>query len=178
MPATARRERGVTLTECCVSIAIAALMVMVALPAFSDILRKRHLAGRAGELSADLQLLRTEAVARNVTARITLSSDLHGDCYVLHTGNAGDCVCNAEAPPTCDAGAQAIKSVSFPAAGPVRLAAELPSTAFDPVRGNAHPMNEFTVKDDSGREVRHKVSTLGRVKTCTTAAALLRYAPC
>ncbi len=28
--------------------------------------------------------------------------------------------------------------------------------AFDPVRGNAHPINEFTVKDDSGREVRHK----------------------
>jgi type IV fimbrial biogenesis protein FimT len=178
MPAMARRERGLTLTECCVSLGIAVLMVMVALPAFTDILRKRHLEGRAGELSTDLQLLRTEAVARNATARITLSSDLHGDCYVLHTGNAGDCVCSAEAPPTCDAGAQAIKSVSFPAAGPVRLAAEKLSTGFDPVRGNAHPANTFTVKDDSGREVRHVVSFLGRVRSCTTSAALLRYAPC
>jgi len=178
MPAVARRERGLTLTECCVSLAIAALMVMVALPAFTDMLRKRHLEGRAGELSADLQLLRTEAVARNVTARITLSSDMRGDCYVLHTGDAGDCVCNAETPATCVAGAQAIKSVSFPAAGPVRLSAERPSTAFDPVRGNAHPGNTFTVKDGGGREVRHAVSFLGRVRSCTTSPALLRYVPC
>ena len=178
MPAVARLERGLTLTECCVSLAIAALMVMVALPAFTDMLRKRHLEGRAGELSADLQWLRTEAVARNVPTRITLSSDVHGDCYVLHTGDAGDCVCNAGAPATCDAGARAIKSVLFPAAGPVRLLAERPSMGFDPVRGNAHPANTFTVKDDSGREVRHAVSFLGRVRSCTTSAALLRYAPC
>ena len=178
MPAVARRERGLTLTECCVSLAIAALMVMVALPAFTDMLRKRHLEGRAGELSADLQLLRTEAVARNVTARITLSSDMRGDCYVLHTGDAGACVCNVEAPATCDGGAQAIKSVFFPSAGPVRLSAEWPSTAFDPVRGNAHPGNTFTVKDGGGREVRHAVSFLGRVRSCTTSPALLRYVPC
>jgi len=178
MPAAARRQRGWTLTEFCVSLAIAALMVMVALPSFTDMLRKRHLEGLAGELSADLQWLRTEAVARNVTARITLSSDIHGDCYVLHTGDAGDCVCNAGAPATCNAGAQAIKSVLLPAAGQVRLTAEEPSTAFDPVRGNARPGNTFTVKDDSGREVRHVVSFLGRVRSCTTSAALLGYAPC
>jgi type IV fimbrial biogenesis protein FimT len=165
MPATARRERGVTLTECCVSIAIAAVMVMVALPAFSDILKKRHLEGRASELSADLQLLRTEAVARNVVARITVSSDLRGEC-------------NGETPATCDAGAHAIKSVFFPAAGPVRLATEEPSTGIAPVRGNAISMNAFTLTDEQGREVRHVISTLGRVRSCATSPSLSRYAPC
>jgi type IV fimbrial biogenesis protein FimT len=178
MPATARRERGVTLTECCVSIAIAAVMVMVALPAFSDILKKRHLEGRASELSADLQLLRTEAVARNVVTRITVSSDLRGDCYVLHTGDAGECQCNGETPATCDAGAHAIKSVFFPAAGPVRLATEEPSTGIAPVRGNAISMNTFTLTDEQGREVRHVISTLGRVRSCATSPSLSRYAPC
>src|SRR5688572_19798227 len=119
MPSTARRERGVSLTECCVSIAIAAVIVMVALPALGGILNKRHLEGRASELSADLQLLRTEAVARNVVARITVSTDERGDCYVLHTGDAGDCHCQGEAPATCAAGAQAIKSVLLPASGTV-----------------------------------------------------------
>jgi type IV fimbrial biogenesis protein FimT len=178
MPGTARRERGITLTECCVSIAIAALLVMVALPTFSEILRKRHLEGRASELSADLQLLRTEAVARNVVARITFSSDSRGDCYVLHTGDEGDCQCHGEAPATCATGALLLKSVFLPAAGPVRVAARVPSTGFDPVRGNAITMNRFTLTDEQGRQVLHNVSHLGRVRSCTTAPAISRYAPC
>jgi type IV fimbrial biogenesis protein FimT len=178
MPSTARRERGVTLTECCVSIAIAALVLMIALPAFSEILRKRHLEGRASELSADLQLLRTEAVARNVVARITVSTDERGDCYVLHTGDAGACQCQGEGPAACDAGAQAIKSVLLPASGPVRLTSEVSSTGIHPVRGNAVSMNTFTLTDRQGREVRHAISFLGRVKSCTTSASLSRHVPC
>jgi type IV fimbrial biogenesis protein FimT len=178
MPATARRERGVTLTECCVSIAIAAVILMVALPAFSEILKKRHLEGRASELSADLQLLRTEAVARNVVARITVSSDVRGDCYVLHTGDSEGCHCHGEAPATCDAGAQPIKSVFFPAGGPVRLAAQPPSTGIHPVRGNAIAMNTFILTDEQGRQVRHVISALGRVRSCSTSPTLSRYVPC
>jgi type IV fimbrial biogenesis protein FimT len=115
---------------------------------------------------------------RAVGTRITVSSDLRGDCYVLHTGDAGECQCNGETPATCDAGAHAIKSVFFPAAGPVRLATEEPSTGIAPVRGNAISMNTFTLTDEQGREVRHVISTLGRVRSCATSPSLSRYAPC
>jgi len=175
--ATAGRARGLTVVECCVALAVAAVLVALALPFFGDGWSRRHLAGRAHELSADLQYLRTEAVARNRAMHISLSHDAGGDCYVLHSGDADACRCDGDAP-SCEAGAVPVKAVRLPASGPVRLKAHLSSMAFNPVRGNATPMNKFVLRDAKGREVRHVVSILGRVQTCTTLTDLDGYPPC
>lgn len=176
--AKACRASGFTLTECCVGLAIVAVVAAVAVPSFRDGHERRQLLGRAAELSADLQWLRTEAVARQEAVRITVHSHAGGACYVVHTGPADDCACRGDAPAACDSPARALKSVFVPADGPVKLASRPSSAAFHPVRGNATPTIAFELSDARGRAVRHVVSALGRVRSCATAPGLGGYPPC
>jgi type IV fimbrial biogenesis protein FimT len=174
----ARRHGGFTLTECCVTVALAAVLAGLALPSFTEVLKRRHLQGRASDLSTDLQVMRNEAVARNRTLRIAVSNDASGSCYVIHTGSADACRCDGDRPALCTDGAQALKSLFLPADGPVRLTAASSSTTFEPVRGSATPTNTFTLTDKDGRQVRHILSVMGRVRSCTTAQGMGGYKPC
>jgi type IV fimbrial biogenesis protein FimT len=174
--APAGRARGFTLTECCVAVAIAAVVGALAVPSFVDSIERRTLLGRSAELQADLQWLRTEAVARQEAVGITLGPG--GDCYVLHTGAAGSCACHADSPPACKAPARFMKRVVMPAQGPVRLSSEQPGATFHPVRGNVEPMLTLVLSDTRGRSVRHAVSTLGRVRACALPVPLGGHAKC
>ena len=72
---------------------------------------------------------------------LALSARLHrlpgqaGDgirtCYVLHTGLAAQCACDAPGPAVCDAGAEEIKTVRLPASERVVLQANVASILFD-----------------------------------------------
>ena len=179
MPRTpACRASGYTLTECCVGLAIVAVVAALAVPSFRDALARRQLLGRAAELAADLQWLRTETVARHEAVRITVLQDAGGACYIVHTGDPDACSCRGEAPAACEAPAQAMKSVFVPADGRVQLVARPSSAAFHPVRGNATPTISFELTDARGHAVRHVVSALGRVRTCVTKPGLGGYPPC
>jgi type IV fimbrial biogenesis protein FimT len=172
------RARGYTLTECCVVVAIVAVAAAVAVPSFSDGIERRQLLGRASELSADLQWLRTEAVARQQAVRITVGPAAGGACYVMHTGPQEACKCQGETPAVCDAPAQMLKTVFVPADGPVRLVARPSSAAFQPTRGNATPTISFELSDTRGRTIRHVVSALGRVRSCASISGLGGLATC
>ena len=54
---------------------------------------------------------------------------------MLHTGDAGDCVCSGSGPALCSNGAREIKTVLLPASRPVTVQSNVATMLFHPVRG-------------------------------------------
>src|SRR5262245_55172339 len=105
--ARAGAQGGITLIEVCIVIAVAMVLLGNVLPSFQETLTRRALEGHAAELASDVQFLRSQVVSSNRTLRISFQADGSGSCYVMHSGSAGDCSCNADGPAQCTGGAEA-----------------------------------------------------------------------
>lgn len=174
-----RLSRGVTLIESAVTAAVLAVATAQAVPAFTSAAHKRHLAGAAAELRTDLQFARMQAVALNHTVRVSLRADVGAGCYVVHTGDAGQCDCAAVAPqPVCTGAAQALRHVVLPLAGSVRLESGNRSLAFEPEKGTVSPTATLRLRSGDGEALHQVVNILGRVRTCAATQGLPGYAAC
>ena len=73
------KQRGVTMIEACITLAITGILAGTALPSFKDSLDKRQVEGLSSEVGTDLRYARGEAVARNTGVRVSF----HQGCYVV-----------------------------------------------------------------------------------------------
>ena len=105
------KQRGVTMIEACITLAIAGILAGSALPSFKESLDKRRVEGLSSEVGTDLRYARSEAVARNTGVRVSF----YQGCYVVHTGSRADCQCDGQGPAVCTGDAVALKTVN---AGP------------------------------------------------------------
>lgn len=169
-----RRQFGLTLVEVCTTCAVAATLVGTAVPSYRGWVERKALEGRALEIGSDLQLARSEAVARNTGLRMSFGSDAEGSCYVVHTGAANACTCLADTPPVCASGAQPVRSTYLPASAGVRLqpTGAATSVLFDPVRGTVTPTLTVQLSDRRGRAIHQVVNVMGRVRTCSPQASV------
>jgi len=156
-----RGARGFTLIELMVTIAIAAILLAVVVPSFSDLLARRRLEGMANELSADLQYARTEAVSRRLPVR--LSTLVGGTGYTVVADPTGT-------PLT-------LKTVTL--TDGVSVTASTTMT-FTPLRGLP---NETTVSIDvastrTAGTLRLISNFMGRVQLCSPSSTLVGYKPC
>jgi type IV fimbrial biogenesis protein FimT len=172
------KQSGFTLVEGIAAMAVAAVLVGAAVPSFKQMNARRHVEGPAVELAADLLHARSEAIARNEGVRVSFQNPAAGACYVLHTGDAGDCVCSGAAPAACINGAREIKTVWLPAGRPVSLQSNVASMLFHPVRGTTTPAGTVKVLGSNGYAIQHVVNIMGRVRSCTPGAAIPGYKPC
>ena len=165
-----RRPRGFSLIEAMVVVAVIAVVATAAVPSLVDFIDGRRLDATATALAADVQFVRTEAVARNQPIRISFHDAASGGtCWVVHTGLAAQCSCGEAAPATCSGGAVEIKTVVLGAADRVSVRANVASIAFDPMHGTSTPTGTLRLVDGSGRAVHHIVNVMGRVRSCTPA---------
>lgn len=67
------KQRGLTLIEVLVTIAILAIMLMVALPSFQRTLDSRRLIGAADNLLSSLRYAQGESIKRNVTIEVNFT---------------------------------------------------------------------------------------------------------
>ena len=174
----ASRQAGVTLIEACIVMAVAATLVGTGVPSFKSMLERRTLEGRAGELSTDLQFLRSEAVSRNHAMRISFGSDAGGSCYVLHSGSSGDCRCSSAGTAQCTEDAIAVKAVGLPQSSGVRLQSNVATMLFDPLHGTASPTGTLRLIDRSDRAIHHVVNIMGRVRSCSPGGVMTTYKAC
>ena len=163
-----------------VSIALVALVAVLAAPDLRDWLWRQRLANAAQAVLGDLQLARSEAIqgARNVILRFGGDESAvagSGRCYVLHTGAVGGCDCHVDAPPTCRADAQAIKQVRWVRErGQAEVTSNVPSMLFSGRQGTVSVSGTIDVRVSGIGSVHHIVSITGRVRSCTPDGALSR----
>ena len=70
------QERGLTLVELVVTIAIAAILMAIAMPSFSTFLVNSRVKSAAGRLQQDLQWARAEAIKENQVVTVNLTGTL------------------------------------------------------------------------------------------------------
>lgn len=166
-PTRSARQRGLTLIECLTVLAILAVVLGSAAPSFGKFAERRHLEGTAAQLATDIQHTRSLAVARDGGHRISFRHGVAGSCYVVHTGPAQACQCEADGTVQCTAGAAALRNLSFPAEGPVQVRANVGSILFHPVHGTSTPTGTVRVVARSGATVHQVVNLMGRVRACS-----------
>ncbi len=171
-------QKGITLIEACVTLAVATIVTTGAAPSMKQLLDARRFDGAASQLASDLQFTRISAVARNQRVRFSLQADAAGSCYVIHTGSADACRCAESGPAVCSSGASEIKTIRLPASDRVFLQANVASILFDPMHGTSTPTGTLRVIGGNGRELRHIVNVMGRVRTCSPQGNVGGYRAC
>ena len=173
-----RIQRGLSLIESLIALAITAIATGATLPGFQLALEQRRLEGAAAQLHTDLQLARSEAVARNRTLRISFSQQAGASCYVLHTGAAGACPCDISGVSTCTAGAEALRSVNFAAGTGVQLQSNVPSMVLDGSKGTVSPTGTLRLSSAEGRALHVVVNIMGRARKCSPGGTVPGYVAC
>ena len=175
--------RGFTLIELMVTVAVAAIVLSLAIPSFIGLLARKRVEGTFTELQTDLQLARSEAVARNTPVRVTFGSS----CYVLHSQpvGAGATSCSQTAASTIGNLATQIKTTQLPAGSAVLTPqASLTLVEFDPVRGTATwdgsgTDAQIVVSSASGPwQLRASMVVTGRVSTCSPSGSVRGFTSC
>lgn len=173
-----RTQRGLSLVESLMAVAITAIATGATLPGFQQVLEQRRLEGAAAQLHTDLQLARSEAVARNRTLRISFTQQAGGSCYVVHTGAAGACPCDAGGLPVCNAGSEPLRSVRFAAGDGVQLQTNVTSMVLDGSKGTVSPTGTLRLTGADGRRVHLVVNLMGRTRKCSPDGAVPGYPTC
>lgn len=145
------RERGFTLIELMISLAVVAVLVSTAVPSMSGIFNRMRLTGVANELAADLQYARTEAVRRR--AGVVLQPTTDG--YRISSGTIE------------------LKAVTF-ASG--LTFAESATINFDQLRATSTPAT-LDLRNIAGT-MRVRINTMGRVSLCAPNGTLPGYTAC
>lgn len=172
-----RRQRGLSLLEVAIVVAILAIVAATALPSFTDLVAARRLEGAATRLAADIQFVRGEAIARNRSLRLSIRNGADATCWIVHTGSALECSC-AAASAICTGDALAIRSVALPTTERVAVSGNVSSIVFDPLHGTSTPTGTLRLVDARGRAVHHIVNVLGRVRSCSPAGGVAGYSTC
>lgn len=160
-------QRGVTMIEGCCVLAIAGIVASTAVPSFKAFGDKARFEGIVSELTGDLRLARSEAVARGQGVRVSFFSTGPEACYVVHTGPREDCGCGAGGTPHCTGAAQAIKAVVLDPSHSVQVAANVASMRFDPNNGTVQPAGTICATGADGRARHLVVNIMGRARACT-----------
>lgn len=171
--------RGFTLIEMVATVAVAGIVMTAAAPSLGGWVDQQRLKGVAGELASDLQYARSEAVLRNQGVRVSFLGDLNAaTCYVVHTGPADSCRCDAAGAPACEGGSQPLKSVALAAPARVALHSNVRSVLFSPEHGTASPAASLRLAGAQGRTVQHTVNVMGRVRSCSLQGSVSSYRAC
>lgn len=170
-------QRGVTLIESAIALAVVAVAATTAAPGLQDLVVRKRLEGVAAQLATELQSARGEAVARNAALRVSFYADTGGSCYVVHTGAKALCSCSAAAPARCTGDAQLLRATYLPAAQKVGVGASAGSILFDPVHGTSTPAATARVTATPGA-IHHVVNVMGRVRSCSPDGRIGGYRIC
>ncbi|MBN2843669.1 MAG: GspH/FimT family pseudopilin [Sedimentisphaerales bacterium] len=154
-----KRFAGFTLVELMVTLAVFAILAALAAPSFNGILEKRRLVGAAEGLFADLQFAKAEAIKRNRTIRLQVTTG-NTWCYGLDDDAGTACDCNSNA---CELGSTS-RNITSSEYENIQLV-NGSVVEFEPVRGMPDTTATFQFRIGDGGDVKNvTVSSIGRIK--------------
>ena len=179
MPKQGRRAQvGVSMVEQLLTGLIAGLLVLMALPGLMEAKDKRRIDGLVAALETEMQFARGEAVARNETVRVGFRTDAGGSCYVMHTGQPGQCTCQSDGRAQCVGQGQVLRTAIQRAGDGIRVSSSATEIGFDASRGTATPTTTLRLENQRGDRVNLVVNVMGRLRTCSANAGYTGYAAC
>ena len=165
------KQRGVTLVEALIVVAIIGILAAMAAPSFNDYIDRERVIGAAEGVAAAMQNTKAEAIKSNSKLWVVFDSDAW--CY--GSTKAGDTTCDCTTANSCAIGS-VVQGSEFP--GVSVTFSNGVSTSFSPLRGTAHN-GTITFSGNNGKTLNVVVSTLGRIKICTpSGSSIPGYEPC
>ncbi len=180
------RARGFTLVELMVVVAIAAVLLTLVAPSFTNYFARKRLEGVFTEFATDIQYARSEAVQRNVPVRITFGSG----CYAIHTHPVGSTAtsCTQAGGVTLGTGsiplAMEIKTVQLDTGSALSISPRnsLTFIQFDSIRGMATfdgsvtTVGSVNLTTSAGSwQLRASITPVGRAQTCSPNGSVVGY---
>lgn len=172
------RQRGITLVEAAIALAIVAVLAGTALPGFGSLRAARVLDSAVAQLRTDIHLARSAAVATGQTVRLRVQPAAQGGCYVVHTGTAGSCSCTQAGAAVCSADGQLLRAAAFSPGQGLAVQANVGQLAFDPHQGTVTPTGTLSLSNHRGDQLRVVVNIMGRARTCKAAGHLSGHPDC
>lgn len=192
-------ERGFTLVELMITIAVVAVLLALAAPSFYDFILVQRLKSTNAQLVTDMQFARSEASSRGVDVQVIFSAtgpDGPLGCYSIYTDSSANprfkCDCTQPPAARCvEASTREIRTVQIPASLGVRLS--LPERqardfAYQAVTGGIRigPIDftaaspDFMVQTsiNANRELNTWIGRSGRPSVCSPAAAVTGFVAC
>ena len=159
-------QRGLTLLELSIALALLAVLGAIALPSLGSRLDQQRLYGAAEALLADVNEARFEAARQGRPLHVVMQS---GDNWCWAVATLASCPCG-------QAQACELRSAQPRDHGGVRLLAGqtlhlLPS-------GQAGAAGSATLESRRGSRLRVDVQALGRARVCTLSGSAARYPAC
>ena len=174
-----RRQHGLTLLELAIVVAITAIVAAAAAPSFTALIDARRLDSAATRLAADIQLARSEAIARNQPLRLSLFTGTGASCWIVHSGAAGRLpLQRRRRRGVRRRRARRSRASSLANSERVSVAGNVASIVFDPLHGTSTPTGTLRLVGARGSAVHHVVNVVGRVRSCSPDGAVPGYSPC
>lgn len=164
------RQRGITLIEAMVAVAILAILGSIGIPSFMDTIDRARITGAADNILTNIKLVQTEATKTNQNATITFT-----------TGSAWNYVSNTT--PAFTASSTEYKGTSITAGA--ELAATTNVLTIEPRRNTvtpraaagSNPISLLTIQSERGHSLSVRVGSNSSIAICTNSA-LRGYPAC
>lgn len=164
--ASQRRQRGLTLVESMIVLAVTSIVAGVAAPNFGHLREKHQVQSIAAQLETDFVHVRSQAVAMNRTLRLQFAGDR---CYVVHDGGPTTCTCADDGSASCASGAKVLQVQRWPDRTPVTMQSNSASIGFDAIKGTVTPTATVKIIGASGTRLHNVINIMGRVRSCAPA---------
>lgn len=180
------QQAGINLLELMVAVAILSILLLVTMPAFSDLLQQQRLKGAAETVQSDLMLARSEAVRRSASVLVRLANGANGCLGFGNSTNANSCSnCRPEASVPngrCDLKTTDLSPTGGEYPGVELKSASAASFQFTAVRGAPDVVNASitlaAVGASPAREITVKLSALGLTSLCASAGSVSGLPAC
>jgi prepilin-type N-terminal cleavage/methylation domain-containing protein len=199
MSFTKVRGRGFTLIEALVTLAIVAVLTMIAIPSLTNWIAVQRVKAVAAELVTDLRFAKGEAIKRNQRVAIEFMNVAgNQSCYSVHTAPVAalSCSCTQGEGFSCDQDNNPalpnfstllveLKTVSSPATSNISIRSSRPVEAFLAPNGFPDPallgLGAFQAEVDGGdqRKLRVTSNAAGRPQICAPhGSTIVGYPEC
>ncbi len=164
-PTVNRRQTGFSLIEGMVCVAVAGTLLAVSLPSAASFIERQRSQGQASRFLTDFQQARMQSLASRSAVHVRFAEHAQGSCYTMHQGPKDACTCSETGEAACTPAGQLLSTEWLPAAGGVRLSANVSRMTLNGGNLTVTPTGTVRVLNRAGQGSAHVVAITGRVRS-------------